>query len=283
MGGVERGVILSAEAEEDLTSVYDIYSNVPVVSREYYSTYVCFSLSGFQMQEAWLVLNSPLKPLVVTSNNTLKPFVELVYDPASMDENPIANTSEQFAWDYDKINNLVFIKLLLPSSDAHAAVKVTLYYAVSVQFLNFSLNKFNYSLTDPIDVYATVSANYIFNIKFHWRIEIWILTSPTGSLYQKGSEEFDLEANQTKTVHYQFKPITVPGNYTAVAKLIDPRNNEVVVASSELPFVVFKPQKPLPPSPVIPEWLKFLPVAVVLAVVGVIAYKKLKGRRPNHK
>jgi len=274
--GFGENIIPMTKAEEDLTSVYEIYSNVPIVSREYYPTHVSFSLSGFYMQEAWIVLNSPLKPLIVTSNNTLDPFVELPYDPINMHENPIANTSERFAWDYDEVNKLVFIKLPLTSPDKNGAVKVTLYYIVSVRLLDFKLNKLNYSITEPIDVYVTVSADYAFETNFHWLIEIVILESSTGNLYQKGSEEFDLETNQVKNVHYQFKPITIPGNYTVLAKAIDPRNNRVVVASSEIPFTVFKPESPAPEQFTIPDWVKFSLVALVLATAFVVAYRKVK-------
>jgi hypothetical protein len=277
---ISKNAVFPAEAEGlDLTQVYVLYNNLNVDPiPEYYPTHVCLSLVGFHMQEAWLVLSSPWKPLVITSNNTLEPFVELTYDSATMNENPIANTSEKFAWDYDSINKLIFIKLLLTARDSRAVVKVTLYYAVLAQFLEFKLNKLNYSVTEPIDVYATISANYILKLTFHWLIEILIFENATGALYQKGSEEFDLEADQTKTVHYQFKPITVPGNYSTVARLIDPRNNNVVVASSEIFFTVSGPPKPPPSQIVFPEWLKFLMIAIVIVAASIGAYKKLRKR-----
>lgn len=278
---IPKNAALFAKAEElELTQVYVLYNNLntdPIP--EYYQTHVCFTLVGFHMQEAWLVLNSPWKPLVITSNNTLEPFVEFAYDAATMDENPLANTHEQFAWDYDSINKLIFIKLLLTARDSRAAVKVTLYYTVLAQFLEFKLDKLNYSVTEPIDVYATISANYILKLTFHWLIEILIFDNATNALYQKGSEEFDLEADQTKTVHYQFKPITVPGNYRTVARLIDPRNNNVVVASSEIFFTVSGPPKPPPPEFVFPDWLKFLLIAIIIILAaGIGAYKKLRKR-----
>jgi len=260
--------------EPDLTQVFDLYSNVQVMDREYSPTDVSFTLSGYPMQEAWLVVSSPWKPLVIASNNTLEPFVELLYDP-TMPENPIANTTHKFAWDYDANNDIVFIKLLLTSADDQAIVRVTLYYIVSVEILEFKPSKYNYSITEPVDVYATFFANYTLEQTFHWILRILVYQSSTGKLFQEGSEEFVLQSNETKTVYYQFKPITEAGNYTAIARAHDAINNNVV-ASALITFMISEPEKPPSVELVIPDWLKYLLLAFVLFVAGIIVYRRYK-------
>lgn len=109
----------------NLSQVYVIYSNVFVVDRADTSEYASLILKGPYKQVSWLVLTSPSKPIYVISNNTEQHFIELSYDPKTMPTNPIANTTYQYAWDYDPDDQVIFTKLLLTS-----AVKVTIYYVV---------------------------------------------------------------------------------------------------------------------------------------------------------
>jgi len=107
----------------NLSQVYVIYSNVLVVERSDTSEYVSVVLKGPYRQVAWLVLTSPSKPFFITSNNTNQPFNEISSDPKTMTSNPIANTAYEYAWDFDSVNQVVFIKLQLTST-----VIVTIHY-----------------------------------------------------------------------------------------------------------------------------------------------------------
>jgi len=261
--------------ELDLTQVFPLpISTVDVIGVEYSSTDVSFILRGFHMQVAWLILSSPWKPLVISSNNTLEPFFELSYNPI-LPENPIANTTHKFAWDYDANNDVIFIKLLLTSEGDQAIVRVTLYYIVSVEILEFKPSKYNYSITEPVDVYATLFANYTFEQTFQWILRILVYQSSTGKLFQEGAEEFDLQSNETKTVHYQFKPITEAGNYTAIARVHDAANNNVV-ESALITFMISEPEKPPGGEFVIPDWVKYLLLIFALFGAGIMVYRRYK-------
>jgi len=115
--------INNRQATLNLSQVYVIYSNVFVVERSDTSEYVSVILKGPYKQVAWLVLTSPWKPIFIASNNTDQPFKELNYDPANMATNPIATTTNEYTWDYDPVNQVVFVKLQLTST-----VVVTIYY-----------------------------------------------------------------------------------------------------------------------------------------------------------
>jgi len=120
---------LKGEQKFDSSKVYVLYSNVFVVDREDTAEYVKLVLTGPSKQTAWIVLASPWKPLSITSNNTSQKFVELKYDPQNMTSNPIADTHHPYAWDYDEINKVVFIKLLITST-----VTVTVRYVYPVVY-----------------------------------------------------------------------------------------------------------------------------------------------------
>jgi len=115
--------IENRQAALNLTKVYVIYTNVFVVEKSDTSEYVSVVLKGLPKQVAWLVLTSPWKPVFITSNSTNQPFNELNYDKRTMSTNPLADTTHESAWDYDSINQVVFIKLQLA-----ATVTVTIHY-----------------------------------------------------------------------------------------------------------------------------------------------------------
>jgi len=114
---------LAQASSIDINSVKVIYSNVFVINIERGALSIEVTLEGPYRMTGWLVVYSPPEPSYIIASNYEGAIPRLDYDPRTMPSNPIATTDLPFAWDYDAINKVVFIKFQLTS-----LVVITLYY-----------------------------------------------------------------------------------------------------------------------------------------------------------
>lgn len=247
----------------NLTRVYVIYSNVFVTRRAETSAYVAVTHEGPFMQTAWTVLMSPWKPIIITSDNTNQSFTELRYDPKTMPTNPIAETEHQYAWSYDPLNQVLFIKLLLTST---ATTEV--FYALP-EITKFASNKTTYTTLENIKMSLNVYGNYSAEATISWLTKLTI-EDATNKTIKTIDRNIKLQSNQTKRLEYSIQPPS-QGTYTATAQIIDPING--TLSTQQLFFIVAEAPPP------IPIWTIGVLVAIAAAVIVVAYY--YKRRKPG--
>lgn len=256
-----------AEQNLDLSDVYVIYSNVFVTGRKNYPLSIELNLTGPYKQTGWLTLISPLRPVLVVSNNTDQPFTEFAYNPQHMPTNPISNTSYTSAWDYDPINNVVFIKFL-----------VTFTVIVDIQFgipsiARFFPSKQVYAPSEPVEATINLYGNYTAPSLKDWIVQITV-KDLVGNVVKKLEQEFQLSQSETKQLTFQMGTFD-EGTYTAIAQTKD-STTEYVLTTEQLSFEIKKPE---PPSP-FPAWL---PWALLISSIAVIVtVHTLYLRRKGH-
>lgn len=263
----------SEQSALDLSQVYTIYSNVFIVGRKDYSACVSVILKGPYKQTGWLLLASPWKPLLLTLNNTYKPFVELDYDPRTMKQNPIANTTHSYAWDYDADNQVVFIKCLLTST-----VTITIYYCVP-KITEFATGKPSYSSLESIDLTLNIYGGYPAQATISWSAKLTI-KDLAGKIVQSIDRDFKLSKDERLKLQYPLGTFK-EGIYTAVVQIIYPIIGEVLV-DSQTTFEVTTTPPPTPP-PTVPwtTWMLVISIAVATSVTAYFYYRRRKATLPK--
>lgn len=246
----------------NLTCVYAIYSNVFITQRNQTSAYVAVTHKGPYKQTAWTVLMSPWKPLFITSGNTNQRFTELNYDPETMPTNPIAETEHQYAWSYDPLNQVLFIKLLLTST-----ATATIFYALP-KITQFISKKTSYTPLESINILLTVYGNYSAQATINWLAKLTI-TDSTNNIIKTIDRNIRLQNNQSKKLEYSMSPLS-QGTYTATAQIIDPANG--LLSTQQLIFRVA--EAPPPPIPIWAIWVIGVLVIITVATVAVAYYYK---------
>ncbi|MFX0212371.1 MAG: hypothetical protein ACFFDT_40735, partial [Candidatus Hodarchaeota archaeon] len=183
------------EQNFDPSQVYVIYSNVRVVRRTDYPMSISLTVTGPYKQTGWLVLTSPWKPLLIVSNNTDQPFIELTYDSQQMTTNPISNTSYAFAWDYDLINEAIIIKLLITFS-----VTLSIQFGVP-NIVKFESSKQIYATSETVEVTMNVYGNYTARSSMNWIVKI-VVKDMVGNTVKTVEQEFQLSQTETKQLTF---------------------------------------------------------------------------------
>jgi len=267
---LSSSLYVGAEQNLDLSQAYVIYSNLFITGRTNYLMSIGLTLKGSYNQTGWLVLNSPWKPLLVISNNTDKPFVELTYN-SRMTTNPISTTSEIFAWDYDSTNNVVFIKFL-----SSFTVKVSVHFGVP-NVSGFSPSKSVYSPSEAVEVFINVYGNYSALLSMNWIAKVAVKDIVNNTV-KTMEQEFQLAQSETKQLRFALGTFEM-GTYTAIAQTVDPRTGYTLV-TNQLTFEV----KTLQTQPTIPPWALWILLAT--GTISVVAVNKLyhqRKRRLNRK
>lgn len=228
------------------------------------SSYVAVTHVGSFKQTAFTVLSSPWKPQQIASDNTNQPFTPLNYDPTTMSTNPIAETENQYAWSYDHLNHVLFIKFLLTSPTT-----TSIYYVMPI-ITNFVSTKTTYATNENIVITQDIYGNYSAQALINWMIKLTILDSLNKQIITI-DRGISLQNNQTIKLQYSMQPLS-PGNYTAKAEIIDQGNDSL--STHELNFNVTA-------ATTITTWIIGVPVIITLTILTTIYFYKMK--RPTNK
>jgi hypothetical protein len=243
----------------NLTQVHTLYSNVLITHRTETSSYITVTHNGPYNQTAWTVIFSPWKPLQISSDNTTHTFTPLNYDPTTMSTNPITDTQNQYAWSYDHLNHVLFIKLLLVSTETPS-----IFYALP-RITNFVSNKTTFTTNENITMTQIIYGNYSAQATINWMTKLTITDSNNNS-FAIIDREITLQNNQTITLQYSIQPLN-SGTYTATAQIIDPANGPL--STQELTFNVTL-------APPISTWVIGILVIITVTILAGVYYYQLK-------
>jgi hypothetical protein len=175
-----------------------------------------------------------------------------------MSTNPIAETDNQFAWSYDHINHVLFLKFLLNSTTTTRIV-----YALPT-ISDFVSTKATYTTNENIILTQNISGNYSASANINWTMQLIIKDSTNRSILTI-DREFTLQNNQTTNLNHSIQPLN-SGTYTAIANVMDHAN--ISLSTRELNFTVTAAA----PSP---TWIIGVLVMIIVTILGIVYYYKI--------
>ena len=132
------------------------------VERSDFQACVAITILGLRGYAGWFVLASPWKPILIKPAHTSQTFTELRYNPMNMSYNPIRDTEHPLAWDYDAINQVVFVKV-----HSNSVRSILIYYAAP-RIVHLSLDKHEYGGQENVQVRVSVHGEYAVSTTLRW-------------------------------------------------------------------------------------------------------------------